>query len=217
MVLQVDLLTKLAQLNAQAELSNKDKSMLAELIAPLTAAIDAYYNLAGVESGVRNCILALTHGQIRAGIEYEDGSKAALDTSNAPIGYSDITDLFNIGNDILDTKDAVYINSIELVQVMGDDGVTVVTEHYESDLVDAWIAKFAAELAEETGLLSKLRTVAAFANSAMVDPVKFLTEPAKMTVLPDLTVICKDIYFNRKYLELINGWDLGIYIPSVCR
>ena len=218
MILETDLAARLADMNIHAIGNGKNAVMLAEMLSPLQDAIEAYYKLSGVDRAVRGCILALTHSQIRAGIEYEDGSGAGAANENGPLGYSDITELFNIGLDILNTSDSQYTNSIELVQVMDLDGVTVLSEHYESQLVDGWIAEFQAEVAEETGLISKLIAVAEYANGAsLIDPLKFLTEPSKMTRVPDLGNICKDIYWNRKYLEVIEGWNLGIYVPTVCR
>lgn len=218
MILQTELATKLVNMNVYAIGNGKDSAMLAELISPLQAAIEAYYKLTGVDKGVRACILALTHSQIRSGIEYEDGSTAELVTKNSPLGYTDITELFNVGLDILNTSDSQYTNSIKLVQVMDLDGVTVLSEHYESQLVDAWITEFQGELAEETGLISKLTAVAEHANGAnLMDPLKFLTEPSKMTKVPNLGDICKDIYWNRKYLDLIEAWNLEIYVPTACR
>lgn len=218
MILETDLGEKLANLNVHAIANGKDASLLAEMLEPLTNAIAAYYSLTGVERAIRGCILALTHGQIRAGIEYEDGPGKEQEVKNAPLGYFDVTELFNVGLDILNTSESQYTNSIKLVQTMDLDGVTVLEEYYESPLVDAWITEFNNEIAEETGLISKLGVIAKYANGAnLADPLKFLTEPSKMTKVPDLGEICKDIYWNRKYLTVIDALGLGIYVPTICR
>ena len=218
MILQNELATKLANMNTYAASHGKDTSMLAELNAPLIAAIDAYYKLDGVETGVKACILALTHSQIRTGIVYEDGFEVDVDSSKAPLGYGDVTELFCTGSDILNTSDSQYTNSIKLVQVMDVDGVTVLTEHYESPLVDAWVAEFTTESNPISGLPGRLNAIAEFANgSGLMDPIKLIVEPSKMVSVPDLKEIAKDIYWNRKYLDVIEAWNLGIYIPKACQ
>lgn len=218
MILRRDLLNKITQLQNNAVSQGKNKSMMADLLSPLDAAIYTYYTLTGVDKAVRNCILALTHSQIRCGIEYEDGTTANQITGNAPLGYNDITELFNVGSDIMATTDTRFINSIKLVQEFDVDGVTVLSEHYESPLVDAWTVEFSGEVAEEVGLISKLTAVAAHASGAgLIDPLKFMMEPSKMRSIPNLSDISKDIYWNRKYLDLIDAWEFDIYVPSACR
>lgn len=218
MILKHDLLNKITQLQNKAVSQGKNKSMMADLLSPLDAAIYAYYTLTGVDKAIRNCILAITHSQIRCGIEYEDGTKPNQITTNAPLGYNDITELFNVGSDIMTTTDTRFINSIKLVQEFDVDGVTVLNEKYESPLVDAWTVEFVGEVAGEGGLLSKLATVAAHASGAgLIDPLKFMMEPSRMTSVPNLTDISKDIYWNRKYLDLIDAWELDIYVPTNCR
>lgn len=218
MILQKELTDRLSQLKNYAVTQGKNSAMVSTLVAPLEAAITSYYRMTGIEDEVVSCILSLTHSLLVSGMEYEDGSKSELDTSDAPAGYFDITELFNVGNDLLNTKVGDFNASIKLTQVMAEDGVTVASEHYESKLVDAWVAEFTAELDPETGLLSKISAISFYASSGKLsDPIKSVMEPSRIKSVPDKVEVAKEIYWNRKYQDLINLWNLGVYIPTFCR
>ncbi len=183
-----------------------NRSLLNSLMGPLLTQVNSFYNL-DLSGMIETCIKALTHAQIRTGIIYKDGYTIDHTTTGAPAGYSDITDLFDFDNGLMNTTNADFTASIRTTT-----DATTGAQSYTSQLVTSWLSDFTAAV---QSVPSRLKAVAAYANTVgLGDTLKNLLEPSDVESVPKLIDIAAEIYHERKYLTLIRTLDLPIYIPS---
>ena len=82
-------LAHLESLKSYAIEQGKDSTKVTALLAPLETAINGYYSV-DIAKDVEKAIEAITHGLVRTGIVYADGSSDANDNQEPP-GYNDVT------------------------------------------------------------------------------------------------------------------------------
>ena len=204
---------KIKEFKEHATASGLNPYLLADMLAPLESAISQYFST-DIETGVSVCITALTHAQIRTGIVYKDGSSVEVDEGTKPTGYDDIRELFNVGGDMLEVSKEEFTRNVVEVTPTLEDGSQGET-FYENYLVNNWTGAFSLASAY---LLADLESVAKYANSVgLGNVVKSVLEPSEIESVPSLKDIARNIYFDRYYLELIQSWKLGIYVPSACK
>lgn len=208
-----DLTLKVDTLLAYAvQAGGLDPNKLETLLSGVYEAIEAYFAV-DISPSVSSCIEATTHGLVRTGIKYADGT-CGSEITGAPRGFYDIRELFDVGTELMRCSEEAFTRSVVEVTPTLEDGSSG-EPYYESQLVNEWI--IAMEMDAEQ-LLSGLQAVSSFGNSvALGNNIKLLLEPPEVVSVPSLVDIAKTIYIDYHYLELIELRELEIYVPSSVR
>lgn len=208
---QSSVLLKIDELVAYVKSQGKDADKMSNLMAPLVAAVILYYD-EDITPSVTKAIEAITHGSIRTGIIYTDGSSAG-GGSTPPAGWSDVRSIFNdVDKSLMSTSNEVFNASINEVTPPVADGESAAEPYYESSLVNTWINEYNAA---GTSVISSLAAIAQYGNTiGLGDSIQNLLEPKEVKTVPSLVDIAKDIYLDKGYKELIQTRGLDIYIPS---
>ena len=194
--------------------SGLDVDKLDALVAPLDAAILEYF-CKDYSEDVGKCIKALSHGLIRSGIKYADGSTGA-DSFVAPAGWDDLRVVFGGVNDefMVISEDDFVASITEVVPEAGEDASSAPQEpYYQSELVDEYVKKYSDGMAK---IESQLNAIAAAGNRiALGNAIEKLFDPKEILAVPAMGDIAKDIYINKRYKEVIEFYDLNVYIPQI--
>ena len=211
--------TKTSTLNRINELTDycigqgRDEDKMLALMVPLKNAVSAYFDV-DIKASVEKAIEAITHGLIRTGIIYTDGSSNAA-TGIAPAGWDNIVKVFEDVDTWLKNADFEVFNSSinEVIPPIGESDESATPDpYYQSSLVDNWIIIYNDAC---TSVITSLAEVAAYGNSiGLGNTIQQLLEPKEVAVVPRLKDIAVDIYINRGYKELIEFKELGIYVPE---
>ena len=204
-------LAHLESLKSYAIEQGKDSTKVTALLAPLETAINGYYSV-DIAKNVEKAIEAITHGLVRTGIVYADGSSDANDNQEPP-GYNDVTVFFVNANKqmTLTTKEAFNASINEVTPEVPTE-VTAPETQYDSNLVNSLTAEY---IANATGVIEYLKAIAAYGNSAgLGNPLQKLLEPKEIKSVPSMGAISRDIYISRKYKDLIEFQGLNIYVPA---
>lgn len=204
-------LLKIDELTAYAKSQGKDSAKMSTLMAPVAAAVILYYD-EDITPSVTKAIEGITHGSIRTGIVYTDGSSAG-GGGTPPAGWSDVRTLFNsVDDSLMSTSNEVFNASINEVTPPAVDGESAAEPYYESSLVNTWINDYTA--AGEF-IISKLAAIAQYGNSmGLGNAIQNLLEPKEVKTVPSLVDIAKDIYLDKGYKELIEARGLNIYVST---
>lgn len=208
---QSSVLLKIDELVAYAVGQGKDSAKMYKLMAPVAAAVIIYYDV-DITPSVTKAIEAITHGSIRTGIIYTDGSSAG-GGGTPPAGWSDVRSIFNdVDKSLMSTSNEVFNASINEVTPPVADGESAAEPYYESSLVNTWINEYTVA---GTSVISSLAAIAQYGNTiGLGNSIQNLLEPKEVKTVPSLLDIAKDIYFNKGYKELIQTRGLNIYIPT---
>ena len=208
---QSSVLIKIDELVAYAKSQGKDADKMSNLMTPLVAAVILYYD-EDITPSVTKAIEAITHGSIRTGIIYTDGSSAG-DGGTPPAGWSDVRSIFNnVDKSLMSTTKEAFNASIHEVTPPAADAESAAEPYYESSLVNTWINNYS--VAAES-VISSLAAIAQYGNSVgLGNSIQNLLEPKEVKTVPSLLDIAKDIYLDKGYKELIQTRGLSIYIPS---
>lgn len=204
-------LTHLEGLKSYAIEQGKDSAKLTALLAPLIKAVNDYYAV-DIAKDVEKAIEAITHGLVRTGIVYADGSSDG-NSAQEPPGYNDVTVFFVSANRqmTLTTKEAFNASINEVTPEASVEGSTP-APYYESSLVDSLTAEYTVNATE---VIEYLKAIAVYGNSAgLGNALQKLLEPKEIKSVPSMGDISKDIYINRKYKDLIEFQSLNIYVPA---
>ena len=140
---QSSVLLKIDELVAYAKSQGKDSAKMSKLMAPVAAAVIIYYDV-DITPSVTKAIEAITHGSIRTGIIYTDGSSAG-DGGTPPAGWSDVRSIFNdVDKSLMSTSNEDFNASINEVTPPVADGESAAEPYYESSLVNTWINEYNA-------------------------------------------------------------------------
>lgn len=211
--------TKTSTLNRINELTDycigqgRDEDKMLALMVPLKNAVSAYFNV-DIKASVEKAIEAITHGLIRTGIIYTDGSSNAAG-GIAPAGWDNIIKVFEDIDTWLKYVDFEVFNSSinEVTPPIGENDESATPDsYYQSSLVDNWIIIYNDAC---TSVITSLGEVATYGNSiGLGNTIQQLLEPKEVAVVPSLKDIAIDIYVNRGYKELIEFKELGVYVPE---
>ena len=207
---QSSVLLKIDELVAYAKSQGKDADKMSNLMTPLVAAVILYYD-EDITPSVTKAIEAITHGSIRTGIIYTDGSSAPAG-STPPAGWSDVRSIFNnVDKSLMSTTKEAFNASIHEVTPPAD-GESAAEPYYESNLVNTWISEYSAA---GTSVINSLAAIAQYGNSVgLGNSIQNLLEPKEVKTVPSLVDIAKDIYLDKGYKELIQTRGLDIYVPT---
>ena len=208
---QSSVLLKIDELVAYAKSQGKDSAKMSKLMAPVAAAVIIYYDV-DITPSVTKAIEAITHGSIRTGIIYTDGSSAG-GGGTPPAGWSDVRSIFNdVDKSLMSTSNEFFNASINEVTPPVTEGESAAEPYYESSLVNTWINEYTVA---STSVISSLAAIAQYGNSVgLGNSIQNLLEPKEIKTVPSLLDIAKDIYLDKGYKELIQTRGLSIYIPS---
>ena len=208
---QSSVLLKIDELVAYAKSQGKDSAKMSKLMAPVAAAVIIYYDV-DITPSVTKAIEAITHGSIRTGIIYTDGSSAG-GGGTPPAGWSDVRSIFNdVDKSLMSTSNEVFNASINEVTPPVAEGESAAEPYYESSLVNTWINEYTVA---STSVISSLAAIAQYGNSVgLGNSIQNLLEPKEIKTVPSVLDIAKDIYLDKGYKELIQTRGLSIYIPS---
>lgn len=211
--------TKTSTLNRINELTDycigqgRDEDKMLALMVPLKNAVSAYFDV-DIKASVEKAIEAITHGLIRTGIIYTDGSSNAVG-GIAPAGWDNIIKVFEDIDTWLKYVDFEVFNSSinEVTPLIGENDESATPDsYYQSSLVDNWIIIYNDAC---TSVITSLGEVATYGNSiGLGNTIQQLLEPKEVAVVPSLKDIAIDIYVNRGYKELIEFKELGVYVPE---
>lgn len=206
-----EIIAYLNNLLAYAVRQGRNAEKLNTLIAPLIEAVNAYYAV-DVTADVAQAIEAITHGLVRTGIVYTDGSSDA-GCGAEPAGYSDVRVFFVEANKrLLSTSEEAFNASINEITPESSGENDVAESYYASSLVDNLTAEYTTNI---TGVTEYLKAIATYGNSAgLRNSLQKLLEPKEIKAVPSMSDIAKDIYVDRGYKELIEVYGLDIYIPG---
>lgn len=211
---KVSVLRHVDELVAYATSQGKDAGKLQTLVDPLRSAITGYYSV-DIVNPVSKAIEAITHGSIRTGIVYEDGSSAGSGGSVPPAGWDDVRALFiAVDKSLMDTSKEVFNTSINEVTPPAVEGESAdpPEPYYESSLVNNWIGTYTGA---SSGIIASLVEIARYGNSiGLGNVLQTLFEPKEIKEVPNLVDIAKDIYLDKGYKELIQTRELDIYVPK---
>lgn len=207
---QSSVLLKIDELVAYAKSHGKDADKMSNLMTPLVAAVILYYDK-DITPSVTKAIEGITHGLIRTGIIYTDGSSASGGTP--PAGWSDVRSIFNdVDKSLMSTSNEDFNASINEVTPPVADGESAAEPYYESSLVNTWISEYSAA---GTSVINSLAAITQYGNSVgLGNSIQNLLEPKEVKTVPSLLDIAKDIYLDKGYKELIQTRGLDVYIPS---
>lgn len=211
MEIKSSVLLRIDELTAYAKSQGKDAAKMSELMAPLAAAVILYYD-EDITPSVTKAIEGITHGLIRTGIIYTDGSSAG-GGGTPPAGWSDVRSIFiDVDKSLMNTTKEAFNASINEVTPPAADGESAAEPYYESNLVNTWINYYS--VAAES-VISKLAAISQYGNSmGLGNSIQNLLEPKEVKTVPSLVDIAKDIYLDKGYKELIQTRGLDIYVPT---
>ena len=208
---QSSVLLKIDELVAYAKSQGKDADKMSNLMTPLVAAVILYYD-EDITPSVTKAIEAITHGLIRTGIIYTDGSSAS-GGGTPPAGWSDVRSIFiDVDKSLMSTTKEAFNASIHEVTPPAADGESTAEPYYESNLVNTWISEYSAA---GTSVINSLAAIAQYGNSVgLGNSIQNLLEPKEVKTVPSLVDIAKDIYLDKGYKELIQTRGIDIYVPT---
>lgn len=211
MEIKSSVLLKIDELTTYCRGQGRDSGKMVDLMQPLSAAVISYYNV-DITPSITKAIEAITHGSIRTGIVYTDGSSAPAG-GTPPAGWSDVRSIFtDIDKSLMSTSNEAFNASINEVTPPAAEGESAAEPYYESSLVNTWINEYTVAA---TSVISSLAAIAQYGNTiGLGNSIQNLLEPKEVKTVPSLLDIAKDIYFNKGYKELIQTRGLNIYIPT---
>ena len=199
---------RLTLLINNAENEGFDRDKLEVLVQPLENAIDNFYNI-NFDYYITNNIEMMTHALIRVGIKYKNYQVAT--GGNRPKGFDDLTELFNVGSEIVTVDVQTFIDSIEETSLPSDaEGGS--TELYQSEFVDRWVNEF---LSASMTVPANLQLIGDYAGDfGLVNSIKILYDAPIIESVPNFSDIAKQVYIDRKYKEVIEKLKLSVYVPE---
>lgn len=175
------------------------------LLLPVVAALKEYF-ATDYSVPVEDCIVGLSHGLWRAGVNRPEASSSQTDEPCR--GWNDVTDVFDIEDTLLSETEEKFVASIQRdVEAMNQVGEEVL----KSDIVEKWIAELKAAPEE---IRKRLQLIASTAKIyAMPSPAEAVLNPVRINSAPDIKAVAEEIYMGRHYLELIRAKGLTVYVP----
>lgn len=206
MYTKTQILNKVDFLISGAENSGFNRSKLVAMFQPLRNAIKNFYMI-DFATYIEGNLETLTHGLIRLNTKYKNYQ--VQQWGNVPKGFNDLTELFVVGSDMMNTELSSFTSSITEAVLPSDEGDV---EIYQSSMVDTWVNDWLSAYITVPANLELVGNVSG--EIGLVSGLELLFDPPEIESIPSMADISKDIYINRKYKEVIECLGLSVYIPN---